>query len=205
MSKSREKTSEFINSRLGLTIVGFILTGIVGGFLTYFWHTKEYTYKAKLEQEYSRIKAHSEAWENLYNKIFDQTSEFIVAVGRVISMYEHTIVDPKHQREIIENFNSVSRQWQKESVVIKSQLGLLFFKKDTQEDIAEIENKWTELLNKSEGLHRHIANLVTKYPDVRKKSRELTQKKEECKKVSEEFTEEVHAFGKTLISSIFSQ
>lgn len=204
MSESGGKTSEFINSRLGVTIIAFILTAIVGGFLTYFWHTKEYVYKAKLEREYSKIKAHSEARKNLYNKIFDQTSKFIVAVDRVISIYEHSISNPEQQRQIIENFNSVSNEWQKESVIVRSQLRLLFFEKTSPEVIIELENEWTELLNESESLYGHVADLVTKYK-IQHKSIELTKKYKECEKFSLQFIEKVYTFGNNLISTIFSE
>jgi len=202
--KNEDKNSKFYNSRLVVTVVGFILTVIVGGALTHYWHRKEDVYKTKLEQEFSRIKARSEAWENLYNKIFDQTSEYIVAVNRITSMYKYTIVNPEQQREIIKNFNSASNKWQKESVVIRSQLRLLFFKKESPQVITEFENEWTELINKSKSLNRQIADLVTKY-NVRDKSPKLTQEFNECQKLSMEFIEKVYNFGNNLTSAIFPE
>ena len=203
-SKSEAKDRKFYNSPLVVAFVGFIFTVIVGGILTHNWQKMEYDYKTKLEQESARIRARSEAWGNLYNKIFNQTSEYTVAVSRIISMYEYTIVNPEQQREIIKNFSLVSNKFQKESVIIRSQLRLLFFRKESQEIISKIENGWTELINESELLNRHIADLVTKYR-VRDKSSELTQKFNECQKLSLEFTEKVYNFGKNLTSIIFSE
>jgi len=202
MSQSKQKTCRFLNSPFVITVVGFILTGIVGGSLTYYWHKKEYTYKSKLEQEYSRIRAHSEARERLYNKIFNQTSEFIVASRRVISMYEHTIINPEQQKDIIKNFNTVSNKWFKESVVIRSQLQLLFFEKESSEVVAKIENEWTNLTGESKVLYIHIADLVTQY-NVQDKSSELSRKFKECQKSSQEFVETVYNFGNNLILTIF--
>ncbi len=202
ISKSEARDRKFYNSPLVVTFVGFIFTVIVGGILTHYWHKKEFDYKTKLEQEYARIRARSEVWENLYNKIFNLTSEYTVAVSRIISMYEYTIVNPDQQREIIKNFNSVSNKFQKESVIIRGQLRLLFFREESQEIISKIENGWTELINESELLNRHIADLVTKY-GVRDKSSELTQKFNECQKLSLEFAEKVYNFGNNLTSVIF--
>lgn len=132
ISKPESKDRKFYNSPLVVTVVGFIFTVIVGGILTHSWQKKEYVYKTKLEQEFARIRARSEAWQNLYNKIFNQTSEYTVAVSRIISMYEYTIVNPEQQIEIIKNFSSVSNKFQKESVIIRSQLRLLFLEKNPQ-------------------------------------------------------------------------
>lgn len=183
-------------------VVGFVLTGVLGGFLTHSWHLKEYTYKAKLEQEYSRIKAHQQAWGNLYNKIFDQTSDFIVAVERVISIYEYSISSPGQRKEIRKNFNSVSNDWLKESVVIRGQLKLIYFKKEPQDAIDKIMEEWTSLITESKTLNRHVAELATRYR-VEDKSSELTKKFNKCKELLQRFTERVHNFGDNLNSAIF--
>lgn len=196
------KRNKFYNSRLFIMVFGFFLTGIVGGTLTHYWHKKEFEYKTRLEQEYSKIRAHSESWENLYNKIFNQTSEYVVAVNRIISMYKYTIVNPEHQREIIANFNSVSNKWERESVIIRSQLRLLFFQKESQQIIISFENEWNELMSESELLNKQIADLVTKY-NVTDKSPRLTQLYNECQKLSINFVEKVYNFGNHLIFVIF--
>lgn len=195
---------KFYNSRLFVLVIGFILTGILGGILTHNWQKKEFEFKTKLEQKYSEIRARSEAWENLYNKIFDQTSEYIVAVNRIVSMYVYSIINPDQQREIISNFSSVSNKWEKEAVIIRSQLRLLFFQDESQETITTFENEWTELISESETLNRQIADLVTQYR-VRDKSPKLTQMYLECQNLSKDFMEKVYGFANHLILVIFPE
>jgi hypothetical protein len=204
MENSENKKNKFLNSPIAITVIGFLLTGLVGSILTHRWQMKEYTYKAKLEQEYSRIKAHHQSWENIYNKIFDQTSIFIIAIARVISIYEHSIRNPRQRNDIIKNFNCVSIKWFKESIVIRSQLRLLFFKRESPEIIAKIEKDWSALIDESKNLHRNVAKLITYYK-VDDKSPKLTHIFNECHKLADKYTERVYSFGSNLISTIFHE
>lgn len=201
MEKSNKAKDDIYNSPLFVTIVGFILTGLIGGFLTSFWHRKEFVFKAKLEYEYSRIKAHSEAWTGLYNKIFDQTSNLIIAGNRVISMYEHTIRDYEQQKAIIGHFNSITNTWFKEAIVIRSQLPILFFKEEDPSIIKLLDEEWAGLVDDSKRLYENIGDLA-KY-NVTDKSSLLTQKYTSCKEICREFEEKVLGFGNRLNSKIF--
>jgi hypothetical protein len=204
MAKSDEKTSRWYDSTVMVTVIGFLLTGLIGGFLTYYWHKKEYTYKARLEQEYARIQAHQKAWESLYNRIFDQTSEYIVVVGGVISIYEYSISNVQQQKLIIEDYNRVSNDWFKNAIVIRSQLRLLFIDQESSAALASIEEEWCKLMDESQALHQHIGNLATRYR-VKDKSSALTREFHTCQKHLEHFEDTVYTFGNNLIAAIFAE
>ena len=196
------KASRFLNSSLGLALVGFVFTGVLGSFLTFYWHKNEFIYKARLEYEYSLAKAHSEAWRSLYSKIFDQTSKYIVACQRVISIYEYSISNGEQIKEIFGNFSSVSNEWFRESAVVRSQLKLIFLKKVSAEIERDLANNWQKLVDASNVLYAHMAELVTQY-DFRDKSPQITKQFSECQRKAREFEELVYYFGNHLISSIF--
>jgi hypothetical protein len=204
MAKSDEKTSRWYDSALMVTVIGFLLTGVIGTFLTYYWHKKEYIYKSRLEQEYARIQSHQKALESLYNKIFDQTSEYIVAVERMISIYEYSISNYQQQKLIIDDYNRVSNDWFKNAIVIRSQLRLLFLDKESSEALSRVEEEWCALMDESQALHQHIGNLATRYR-VKDKSRALTQEFQTCQKHLEHFEQTVYTFGNNLIAVIFTE
>jgi hypothetical protein len=134
--------SEF-QQQLLLLIVGFVLTGVVGGGLTYYWKARELdNQRSYLEARHALDKA-----STIIDKTAKEVATTVVAADDVLSTYYG---DEWTQEEISErrkNWVTTSRNWRTSAQLLNVDIASTFSNSDINQLFLQIVQKRTALGN----------------------------------------------------------
>lgn len=146
-AKNDSGLSDF-QKQLILLILGFVLTAVVGGWLTSLWKDRD----SKNQRQYlARQRALDKAY-SLMERASKETATTIAAADDVLATYQGDDWPSKEVDERWENWTKTSRFWRANSEVLRAEMAANF----TDQQIAAT---FTDIINKRRQVGNDIFNL----------------------------------------------
>jgi len=153
----RNSISQFFQHQAVLLILGFILTTLVGSWLTYFWKQRDWAN----QQSYLAAQRALDKKYSISDKTFREVAITIAAAEDVLATYYGGNWSLKDIEERKENWHKTSRDWRVSSKVLRENLAANFANPD-------VESTFVVIIDKRRQLGIGIANLPkrTKAADI---------------------------------------